>query len=83
VKTALAKEAGLGSARDINVTTNRGTVQLSGFVDSREVANRAAQAARSVEGVQSVKNDIQVAAQGGAGASSGASRPGDSAPAGR
>jgi osmotically-inducible protein OsmY len=63
VKTAIAKDAGVGKAMDVNVTTNRGIVQLSGFVDSQEVADRAGRAARSVEGVQSVRNDIRVAAR--------------------
>jgi hypothetical protein len=31
VKTALAKDAGLGTAANINVQSYRGTVQLNGF----------------------------------------------------
>jgi hyperosmotically inducible protein len=49
VKTALA-----------NVETYRGVVSLSGFVDSREMASRAVAAAQQVNGVKSVKNDMQV-----------------------
>ena len=77
VKTALAKDEGLRNAADINVTTYRGTVQLSGFVGSREVANRAGQVASTVQGVQSVRNDLQIAtAQSNRpGASTGASNP--------
>lgn len=77
VKTALAKETGLRDAVNVNVTTNRGTVQLSGFVDSQEMANRAGQVARSVEGVQSVRNDLQIttAQSNRPGASTGASTP--------
>jgi osmotically-inducible protein OsmY len=75
VKTALAKEAGVGRSLDVNVTTYRGTVQLSGFVESRDLADRAAEIARGVDGVRSVRNDIQVASQGsGTGASTGAGR---------
>jgi len=48
------------SAMDIQVETFRGVVQLSGFADSREVANRAATIARGVEGVKDVRNDIRV-----------------------
>jgi hyperosmotically inducible periplasmic protein len=66
VKAALAREAGVGKAMDVNVTTNRGVVQLSGFVDSRDVADRAASVARGVDGVQSVRNDIQIAGRPGA-----------------
>ena len=75
VKAAVAKQAGIGGAIDINVNTHNGTVQLSGFVPSQEVANRAGEAARNVEGVQSVKNDIQVVAQGQRPASAGSGRP--------
>ena len=72
VKAAIAKEAGVGKAMDVNVTTNRGIVQLSGFVESRDAADRAVRAARTVEGVQSVRNDIRIAGSGAS--SSGASR---------
>ena len=60
VKTAIASDAGLGSASAINVNSYRGVVQLSGFVDSQEKIARAAQAARNVEGVRSVENNIKV-----------------------
>lgn len=60
VKTALAREAGLGDAMNVNVNTFRGTVQLSGFVESGEVARRAAEVAKNVDGVKSVKNDLVV-----------------------
>jgi osmotically-inducible protein OsmY len=61
VKTAIASEAGPGQALNVNVTTYRGTVQLSGFVDSPQQAQRAGEIARSVDGVRSVKNDLTVA----------------------
>ena len=60
VKTAIASDAGLGSASAINVNAYRGVVQLSGFVDSQEKIARAAQAARNVEGVRTVENNIRV-----------------------
>jgi osmotically-inducible protein OsmY len=44
----------------INVNSYRGVVQLSGFVDSAEKIERAATAARNVQGVRSVENNIQV-----------------------
>lgn len=47
------------SALDINVTTYRGVVQLSGFADSKEEAQRAVEIAKQVEGVESVKNAIR------------------------
>ena len=60
VKTAIASDAGLGSASAINVNSYRGVVQLSGFVDSPEKVERAAKAARSVEGVRTVENNVRV-----------------------
>jgi len=60
VKTAIAKDAGLGSASAINVNTYRGVVQLSGFVDSQDKIKRAEEVARSVEGVQRVENGVKV-----------------------
>ncbi len=60
VKTAIAKDAGLGSASAINVNTYRGVVQLSGFVDSQDKIKRAGEVARSVEGVQRVENGVKV-----------------------
>jgi osmotically-inducible protein OsmY len=60
VKTAIANDAGLGSAAAINVNTYRGVVQLSGFVDSPEKIGRAAEAARGVQGVRTVENNIRV-----------------------
>ncbi len=60
VKTAIAKDAGLGSASAINVNTYRGVVQLSGFVDSQDKVKRAGEVARGVEGVQRVENGVKV-----------------------
>lgn len=60
VKTALAREAGFGEAMTVNVNTYRGTVQLSGFVESNEIARRAEEIARGIDGVKSVKNDLRV-----------------------
>lgn len=47
-------------AYQIEVETFKGTVQLSGFVDSAEAVSRAAQLAKDVGGVKSVKNSLQV-----------------------
>jgi hyperosmotically inducible periplasmic protein len=60
VKTAIAKDAGLGSAAAVNVNSYRGVVQLSGFVDSQDKIQRAEEVARSVQGVQRVENDVKV-----------------------
>ena len=60
VKTAIATDAGLGSAANINVNSYRGVVQLNGFVSSADQIERAAQAARGVEGVASVENNLRV-----------------------
>ena len=60
VKTALAKDAGLGTAADVNVNSYRGVVQLNGFVDSSDKIQRATEVARSVEGVSRVDNNLSV-----------------------
>lgn len=51
------------SGLNVNVTTYRGQVQLSGYVNSTEQRQRAEQIARNVEGVKSVSNDLIVKAQ--------------------
>jgi osmotically-inducible protein OsmY len=45
---------------DIGVETFKGVVQLSGFVNSAEIRNRAAVVAGRVSGVKSVKNSLIV-----------------------
>ena len=45
---------------EISVETFRGEVQLSGFVSSREAAERAVTVASGVGGVKSVINDMQI-----------------------
>lgn len=60
VKTAIATDVGAGTAANINVQTYKGEVQLSGFVDSQDQAQRAVQAARGVDGVRVVRNDVRV-----------------------
>jgi osmotically-inducible protein OsmY len=59
VKAAVFNEPTLKSA-EINVETFKGVVQLSGFVRSQADINQAVQVARSVAGVKSVKNDMQL-----------------------
>jgi len=44
----------------INVESFKGVVQLSGFVDSSQASARAVEVAKSVKGVQSVKNSLVV-----------------------
>jgi osmotically-inducible protein OsmY len=60
VKSAIATDAGAKTASAVNVETFRGVVQLTGFVDSQEQATRAISAAKKVQGVRSVKNDIRL-----------------------
>ena len=59
VKAAIFEEPGLKSA-EINVETFKGVVQLSGFVTSTALANKAVEIAGKVSGVKSVKNDMRV-----------------------
>jgi len=57
---ALILEDPLTKVMEIKVKTFKGEVQLSGFVSSRAAANRAIELARSVQGVTSVKDDMQI-----------------------
>jgi osmotically-inducible protein OsmY len=59
VKTAIFEQPSLKSA-EINVETFKGIVQLSGFVRSQENINTAMATARTVKGVESVKNDMRI-----------------------
>ena len=62
IKAKLAAEK-LASAVHIKVDTDKkGIVTLSGKATSEEEANKAVSIARSVEGVASVENNIQVVA---------------------
>jgi hypothetical protein len=59
VKSLLAADDFLRSF-EISVETYKGTVQLSGFVNTRDAVNRAGEIAGSVQGVGSVKNNLNV-----------------------
>jgi hypothetical protein len=59
VKAAIFDDP-LTKVTEIKVKTFKGEVQLSGFVSSRDAANRAIELARGVNGVTSVKDDMQI-----------------------
>lgn len=59
VKSLLAQDNFLKSFQ-ISVETFKGTVQLSGFVNSQKAVDKAGEIARSVQGVKSLKNDLTV-----------------------
>ena len=59
IKAAILNEPSLSSA-EINVETFKGVVQMSGFVNSRPDITKAVEIARSVKGVNSVKNDMRL-----------------------
>jgi len=59
VKSLLAEDDFLKSFQ-ISVETYKGTVQLSGFVGSQKAVDKAGEIARSVKGVNSVKNNLIV-----------------------
>lgn len=59
VKAALAADE-VAKAHQVDVDTREGVVQLSGFVESQRVADRAVEVARKVSGVKSVKNDMRL-----------------------
>ena len=59
VKSLLAADNFLKSFQ-IGVETFKGTVQLSGFVDSAQASARAVEIVNSVKGVKAVKNSLVV-----------------------
>lgn len=59
VKTNLVKAKGLDGF-DISVTTFKGTVQLSGFVDTEEQREEAQSIAEAVDGVTAIENKISL-----------------------
>ena len=59
VKSLLAADDFLKSF-EISVETYKGTVQLSGFVDSQKAVDKAGEIASGVKGVKSVKNNLNV-----------------------
>jgi hyperosmotically inducible protein len=59
VKAALIQDP-MTKAHQISVETFKGTVQLSGFVESDEARTRAVQLTRDVNGVKRVKDALEV-----------------------
>ena len=59
VKAAIVDDMALKGFK-INVKTYHGVVQLSGFVDSANKAQRAGELARGVKGVADLKNNLIV-----------------------
>jgi hyperosmotically inducible protein len=59
VKSQLATDDFLTSF-EISVETYKGIVQLSGFVGSQQAVDKAGEIALGVQGVKSVKNDLNV-----------------------
>lgn len=59
VKAALISDPNV-AARDVNVQTREGVVQLAGFVDSGEQKVKASEVTRRVAGVRQVDNQLEV-----------------------
>ncbi len=59
VKTAILSDPAL-KVMQIDVTTYKNVVQLSGFVDSPQMVERAGTVAKQVNGVTSVQNNLIV-----------------------
>ena len=59
VKAAFAQDPGV-KAMDVKVTTYRGTVQLSGWVNTAAEKARAEEVAKTVPGAKVVENQITV-----------------------
>lgn len=60
VKTALLNDKDVHDSMNINVETLKGRVQLAGYVKTPDERQRAEGVARSVAGVKSVSNKIEV-----------------------
>lgn len=59
VKSALLADPAIKSF-DISVLTNKGEVQLTGFVNNQGQIDQATQIARAAEGATSVKNELMI-----------------------
>jgi hyperosmotically inducible protein len=59
IKTKLTLEKDT-KARQINVETQKGIVQLNGFVDSSEARTEAEEIAAATDGVKQVRNNLEV-----------------------
>ena len=59
VKAKLIEDSETKAYR-INVGTQKGVVQLTGFVDSTAMKTKAGEIARSVDGVKDVRNDLEI-----------------------
>ena len=59
VKSKLIEDS-TTKAHQINVETQKGVVQLAGFVDSTSARARAGELASSVDGVAQVRNDLEI-----------------------
>ncbi len=59
VKTELIRDP-VVKARQVDVSTFKGVVQLSGFVDTEEQKARAAELTRTISGVLDVHNNLVV-----------------------
>lgn len=60
VKSALASDVGLRTMTNINVDSDEGVVTLKGKVTTADAKKRAEAVAKKVDGVKSVKNQLQV-----------------------
>ena len=64
VKTALASDVGMKTMTNIDVDSADGVVTLKGKVDSRDTKKRVEAAAKKVDGVKRVKNELRVEKKG-------------------
>lgn len=63
VKSALARDSGMGTMTSIDVDSDKGVVTLKGKVDTADAKKKAEEIAKKVEGVKSVKNQLRVEAK--------------------
>jgi hyperosmotically inducible periplasmic protein len=64
VKTALASDIGMKTMTNIDVDSADGVVTLKGKVDSADTKKKVEAAAKKVDGVKRVKNELRVEKKG-------------------
>ena len=63
IKSKLASDVQLSTLTDVEINTTNGVVTMAGMVSNDDIKRRAEEIAKSVNGVHSVNNNLQVQGQ--------------------
>ena len=63
IKSKLAADVQLSTLTDVEINTTNGVVTMAGVVSNADIKSRAEEIAKSVTGVRSVNNNLQVQGQ--------------------